>query len=416
MRILTVVRGLGVGGMERAAEVFTLGYRDAGHEVAVLNLGSAGSREVALQREAVAVFRALDDAERFDPQVVHIHRRGQADEAESVVLRRLRTRRRRVLETNVFAWADYSAAGRLIDVHLQLSRWCLWVWRRRLGRDAPAVVVPYPLQAGRFRRAEPDVIAAFRQRWTPGATFVCGRVGQPFPGKWHAANIRAFVPLARRDPNAWLLLIGLPENLRPVIASLPADIKRRIRELPMTSSDAELSLFYSALDCFLHAANQGESFGYVLAEAMACGCPVVTVSLPTRDNSQVEVVGHLQGGLVAGSFETLSDALLQLWEEAALRRRIAERCRERILQICDANLVVARALRVAEIALAHENERALLEALAAEKDLVTSVTDEEIYALATNVHGEPRGLRWLKLANSYFVHRAQQLARRALRR
>jgi glycosyltransferase involved in cell wall biosynthesis len=297
-----------------------------------------------------------------------------------------------VLETNVFAWADYSPAAKLIDAHLLLSRWCLWAWRRRLGHDAPAAVVPYPVIATQFQRADAGQIARFREKWTPGATFVCGRVAQPLPGKWHAANITSFVPLAQRDPNAWLLLIGVPEMFRPLIASLPEAVRARVCELPMTSSDAELSLFYSSLDCFLHAANQGETFGYVLAEAMMCGCPVVTISQPTRDNSQVEIVGHEQGGLVAGSVERLSDALLQLWQDAALRERIAAGCRERILGMCEVSRLVTRVLNGA--------------------DLVTSVSDAEIRALATNVLGEPRGLRWMKLANSGIEHRLRQLARR----
>jgi hypothetical protein len=138
----------------------------------------------------------------------------------------------------------------------------------------------------------------------------------------------------------------------------------------------------------------------VLAEAMMCGCPVVTVSQPTRDNSQVEVVGHEQGGLVAGSFGQLGNALARLWEDAALRRRLAAGCRQRILEICETKRLVARALRAAESG----------------TEFITRVSDEEICSLATNVLGEPRDLRWMKLANSGIEHRLRQLARRVRRR
>lgn len=429
MRILTICRALALGGTERAAETFTLGYRQAGHEVAVLNLGPGGPREDNLRRLGVPVFcardnfdKALVEADRFDPLIVHIHRRGQADAVESVVLRRLSTTRRRILETNVFAWADYSAASNLIDVHLHLSRWCLWAWRRRLGRrgmHVPALVVPNPVDASQFYRANADEIARFRAKWTDtDATYVCGRVGQPLAGKWHRANILGFVPIARQDPKAFLLLIGLPESLRPVLASVPSDVRLRIRELPMTASDKELSLFYSSLDCLLHAAKQGESFGYILAEAMMCDCPVVTISQPLRDNSQVEVVGHMQGGLVAGSSDELGAVALQLWQDEPLRKRISATCRHRILESCDVGQLVTRVVRVAGIALEHNDKATLKRALDSELSFTTDASDEEIHALATNVFGgaRARDLLFLKAANSMQEHRLRQLLRRALGR
>ena len=427
MRILTVCRSLGLGGTERAAETFTLGYRDAGHEVGVLNLGLGGAREENLQRHDVPIFCAREDfdealvhADRFDPDFVHIHRRGQADAIESMVLRRLRTGRRRVLETNVFAWADYSAAAELIDVHLPLSHWCLWAWRRRLGpisQKSPGVFVPNPLGASQFRRSSADAIAGFRAKWVGmDATFICGRVGQPLPGKWHPANILSFLPVARKDPKAFLLLIGLPDSLRPLLAKLPSDVRARIRELPMTASDEELSLFYSSLDCFLHAASQGESFGYILAEAMMCGCPVVTVSTPLRDNSQIEVVGHMQGGLVAASYNELGRAVLQLWQDRQLRDEIAITCRRRIVESCEVGLLVKRVIRVAEVARDHDNKLSLKRALECDHSLVTAVADEEIRGLAANVFGAAR-LRdslLLNIANSRIEHKLRQLVRRTL--
>jgi len=302
-----------------------------------------------------------------------------------------------------------------VDVHLLLSRWCLWAWRRRLGRRAPAIVVGNPLAASQFSRAGNAEIAAFRAKWaSPDATFICGRVAQPLPGKWHPSNILAFVPLAQRDPRAFLWLVGVPEMFRPLLASLPADVRARIRELPMTSSDAELALFYSSLDCFLHAARQGESFGYVLAEAMMCGCPVVTASTPTKDNSQAEVVGQMQAGIVAGSFERLGDALLSLWQDAPLRQRLAAACRARALELCDADRLAARALRAAEIALAHDDAAVLRRALETEPGFVTNADNAEIRALATNVFGGARCVdtALLKPANSATEHRLRQWLRR----
>ena len=40
------------------------------------------------------------------------------------------------------------------------------------------------------------------------------------------------------------------------------------------------------MDVFAHSAQQGESFGYVLAEAALCEIPIVTMATPWADDSQ----------------------------------------------------------------------------------------------------------------------------------
>ena len=47
------------------------------------------------------------------------------------------TGERRVVETNVFSRVDYSPGADLIDVHFQLTKWCMWKWRRWLGPSNP---------------------------------------------------------------------------------------------------------------------------------------------------------------------------------------------------------------------------------------------------------------------------------------
>ena len=76
------------------------------------------------------------------------------------------------------------------------------------------------------------------------------------------------------------------------------------------------------MDGFLHLSRIGESFGMVLCEAMLCGVPVVTLSTPLKDNSQLEVVGHGVGGLVALTPEAVPDAMAALIADAELRARV----------------------------------------------------------------------------------------------
>ena len=76
------------------------------------------------------------------------------------------------------------------------------------------------------------------------------------------------------------------------------------------------------MDGFLHLSRIGESFGMVLCEAMLCGVPVVTLSTPLKDNSQLEVVGHGIGGLVALTPRAVPEAMLALIADAGLRARV----------------------------------------------------------------------------------------------
>ena len=61
----------------------------------------------------------------------------------------------------------------------------------------------------------------------------------------------------------------------------------------------------------------------VLCEAMLCGVPVVTLSTPLKDNSQLEVVGHGKGGLVALTPEALPEAMVALIGDADLRAGVS---------------------------------------------------------------------------------------------
>lgn len=429
MRILSVCAGLGIGGTERVAQNFSLGYVERGHQVAFLNYGAVGKRQKILEDSGIPVYNAENDLEKalknagdFDPEVVHFHRRGWESSRETYILKKLRKKNCCILEQNVFGEADYSSASLMIDVHLLLSDWCMWRWRRLLGvRSASTVgvIVPNPVNSEDFKRAEIGEIEEYRRRCGIGNTaYVCGRVGQPYYGKWHPQLLISFTTLLKAEPNAYLIVIGMPGELKKNLEALPADVKEHIIELPLTESDKELSIFYSSLDCFAHAAIQGESFGLVLAEAMMCGCPVVTLSRPHRDNSQAEVVGHMKGGLVAGSEKDFSEALKRLLEDAALRQNIRVNAREHVLDRFDKTVVIHKVLRIAEIALGSEDRAALIRKINDDRSLQTVVDSEHIRSLYTNVIGSPSfgDLARMHILHNPYVNQARIRLRRTLKR
>lgn len=429
MKILTVCHGMGLGGTERVAQTFSIGYQKAKHHVAVLNWGVSGPRQKILESLGIPVFTAnnnltsaLADANDFKPDIIHIHRRGWRNDRETYVLQQLHNSKRRVLEQNVFGSVDYSPAADLIDVHFQISRWCMWRWRRYLGAKSlstPGVIVPNPINPIDFEPVSNKEIEAFLKRYNIGRdAYICGRVGQPLEGKWHPETLIAFADLARKEHRAVLLLIGMPESLRKTLKSLPSDIQQRILQLPLTESDKDLRNFYSSIDCFIHAARQGESFGLVLAEAMLCGCPVITVSQPHKDNSQVEVVGHMRGGIVAGSMKKLSDAVIRLWSDEELRQTIRRNARAHVIQRYDITKVVATTLQVAEIASSAGDRKTLIRLLNEARNLQTAVANKEIYSLYHNTLGRPSPVDILRMnvLHTPVFNRTKSFLRRMIRR
>jgi glycosyltransferase involved in cell wall biosynthesis len=395
VKILTVVPDLGVRGTQRAAVVTSLALAARGHEVAVLAHSGDGPRRRQLEEAGIAVLggRAglpvgLETAQRFAPAVVHIHRPGMANPKEGLLLRKL-AQGAPILETNVFGRVDYSTDAELIDVHLQISRYGLWRWRRWLGsRRARTLgaLVPYPVAPGPFRPLEDPERKAIRARLgVPPDAFLCGHVGY----KLSRFVIDAFTSMASREGNAWLVCLPLPPPFDELVRQLPDGIRRRVVALPESDSDEELGAVYGALDCLVHAAVIGESFGLVLAEAMLCGVPVVTASRPHRDNSHLELVGHLEGGVVTATAHGLGEGLELLRTNSDLRHRLGQAGRASVLARYHPDAVAALVERVATHALAHRSRAALADALVADPQLAHDVPDSEIDATLGKALGRP---------------------------
>ncbi len=418
MRILSLCANLGRGGTQRVVQNFTFAYQRAGHDVAVLAWSGGGVRQARLEQAGVPVFigtgsASIERARAYRPDVIHIHRPGVADPFQTELMASLKRQDCRIVETNVFSRVDRSAASELIDVHFQLTNWCMWKWRRWLGNQLQlGVVVPNAVDAADFPIPTAEQKAEFRaQNEIPPDAFLCGRVGQAEPGKWHEVNFDVFSDLAVRDPGAHLILLGFPEFYRPRIDAMSPDIRRRVRILPECDSDQTLRALYGSLDCFIHAAKTGESFGLVLTEAMLCGAPVVTVSRPYKDNSQIEVVRNGVDGLVAGSFRHFGTAVRQMWERREFRETIRPILRAGVIERYGADQVAGKALRVMQHVLAHGDRRKLSDTLENDPELKTRTSDSEAREMLENTIGGPDAIDVLrmKLMHKPLVNRADAI-------
>jgi glycosyltransferase involved in cell wall biosynthesis len=187
---------------------------------------------------------------------------------------------------------------------------------------APERVRTVPLGVAAAHRAEPApaAIEALRALHGLGPRLVAC-VGTVQPRKHVERVVDAFVR-AEGEARGWQLVVA--GRLRPGyaprwLAALPPGV-RWLGSL----SDAELLALNAAAEIAV-SASEYEGFGLTVCEAMAAGAAVVAVAT----SSIPEVVGDA-GLLVARSDATLlADALVRLFDDAALRASLGTRARAR---------------------------------------------------------------------------------------
>lgn len=334
-RVLHVLCSLGPGGTEKTMQLFVT-HLDRKCFFPAVWSPLPGPRGEMLRAIGVPVITGEDlgaAAFRFAPHIVHVHRAGWP---QPELLRPLRAAFRpdpdkrvdrlpRIVETNVFGRHDPSPSGRLIDVSLLVSEFCAERLRTAEGRsiEAPRHRVLYnPVDTDAIGDLTPD--PAVRDYARP----VFGRISRPDPGKWSQVVLEA-LPLVREAvPDFTFLVIGGTDAARAFVREHNLD--DHVRFLPPVLTDGDLADFFNRLSFFAHANKTGESFGLVIAEAMAAGLAVVTHPCRDwKDNAQAELVRHGQTGLVADGSHAYAKALVRLLREPETCRAMGAAGRER---------------------------------------------------------------------------------------
>lgn len=273
---------------------------------------------------AVARIRAVVRA--FRPEVVHVHEPFAPSLSMLAVLGMRREIGRPALVATFHAYADRSSALAAFSPLLRL------VWGRideRIAVSAAAAsfagrhlgdgfrIVPNGVDVDRFARAEP----ARRLPVGPKILFV-GRL-EPRKGFRHA--VAALSALSAEMPEAVLVAAGEGPDARAV-RDAPAGVRERVLLLGAVPY-ADLPGYHAACDVFLAPNTGGESFGIVLAEAMAAGLPVVASDIPgfrevVRDGTEGLLVPPGNPSAIAGALRTVlaDDALRERLGEAGRRR------------------------------------------------------------------------------------------------
>jgi phosphatidylinositol alpha-mannosyltransferase len=139
-----------------------------------------------------------------------------------------------------------------------------------LGGDA--VLIPNGLHVRQYEKAEP----------LPGFPGTGGTLG--FLGRMDEARkgldilLAAFCLMAPERPGLRLLIAGASGDSGDVLDQVPGPLRDRVVVLGRVSDADRIRMLHS-VDVFCAPNTGGESFGYVLVEAMASGAPIVASDL-----------------------------------------------------------------------------------------------------------------------------------------
>ena len=162
-----------------------------------------------------------------------------------------------------------------------------------MGGDA--VLIPNGVNVRRYEKAEP--LAGF-----PGGGGTLGFLGRmDEPRKGLDILLAAFSLLAPERPGLRLLIAGRGDR-EDAQSQVPAPYRDRVILLGQVSDEDRVRMLHS-VDVFCAPNTGGESFGYVLVEAMASGAPIVASDIDAF--RQV-----LRGGEAGELFEVGDPAML----------------------------------------------------------------------------------------------------------
>jgi glycosyltransferase involved in cell wall biosynthesis len=201
--------------------------------------------------------------------------------------------------------------------------------------------MPNPVDTEHFRPARPEEKASLRAKMgiSPEA-LVAVYAGRLSHEKGLRPVLNGFALAAREEPRATLVLVG--------DGPMRSELEATARELGLGPGQvlfsgrvdvAEVALWLQASDVFtLMSPNEG--FSCALAEAMSAGLPSVVSRIPAN----VQLVEEEVHGLStpAGDDSAMAGALIRLFRDPALRCRMGQAARQRILDNYSTGQVVDR--------------------------------------------------------------------------
>lgn len=183
--------------------------------------------------------------------------------------------------------------------------------------DTDAVVIPNGIAVDFFASANP------REEWARDLTLgFLGRFDEPRKGL--ELLLGALPAIAKAIPNVRILIAGPGEGL-DLMQTVPPNLRSKLVFLGRLS-DTDKASFLRSIDIYVAPNTGGESFGIILAEAMAAGAAIVASDLPAF----VNVLGEGRYGLTFAN-ENASDLarqIIYLGNNPTARNELKQRAKE----------------------------------------------------------------------------------------
>jgi len=209
--------------------------------------------------------------------------------------------------------------------------------------ETDALVIPNGIYAKRYANGEPQ------QRWSGNTIGFIGRFEEPRKGL--QVLLDALPIIARFAPDVRVLVAG-PGDPKDVEESIDPQLRHRFEFLGRIS-EKEKADFMSSVALYVAPNTGGESFGIILAEALAGGACVVASDIPAFDSL-------LGGGEFGALFESensaeLAKVVIELLRDSDKRGALSRKGKEHA-QIFDWDVVAEQIFSIYEMALVGAQE------------------------------------------------------------
>ncbi|WP_320169344.1 glycosyltransferase family 4 protein [Maridesulfovibrio sp.] len=341
IRVLHVAPSLGSGGTEKVMQSFACNMDREQFATAVYSPVN-GPRGRLLRQSGIDTYIGTDllrVLEKFKPQIVHLHRAGWTEPGS---LRPFKLAGTPVLvETNVFGHHDPSPEGALIDCHLFVSEFCASRFEK-----INSIKVSFPKYGVLYNPVDTDFFLAHCPPGRKIPTNVFGRISRADKGKWSRLAydflpaLQHLVEQRKLPPFTYKIIGGIPDAEKFVAEN---GLTEFVRFLPPVLDDAEIADFMNSISFLAHANDTGESFGLVIAEAMAAGLPVIThPSAGLRDNAQLELVDDGKTGIIARNTREYGQAVHFLLTHPEEAHSMGEQARAKAARLFRAQDIARR--------------------------------------------------------------------------
>ena len=183
--------------------------------------------------------------------------------------------------------------------------------------DTDAVIIPNGIYANRYTEGKSI------EKWSGNTIGFIGRFEEPRKGL--SVLVDALPVISRFAPDVKILVAG-PGDPAEVIKSIDPQLRQRFEFLG-TITEEEKADFMSSVAVYVAPNTGGESFGIILAEALAGGACVVASDIPAFD----DLLGHGEFGALfeSESSTELAKVVIDLLRDEKKRKELSSRGKER---------------------------------------------------------------------------------------